>query len=111
MKKVITVLLEAFPVLLMLSLLYLVKDEHLLFWLFVLIAAVSLLVRYKPLDLTALFLGMVIMTIGEVIFVSSGVEVFESRSLFGLMPLWLPVLWGYGFVAIKRVTKMLKHGP
>jgi len=36
------------------------------------------------------------------------VETFVRNSLFGLMPLWLPFLWGYGFVAIKRGIKILE---
>lgn len=111
MKKVWRIAAEAVPVLLMLSLIYVVSNDYLLAGLYVVIITISLLARYKLLDITALFLGMVIMTIGEVIFVSSGVEVFQSRSLFGVMPIWLPILWGYGFVAIKRAVKILGYGP
>ncbi len=48
--------------------------------------------------------GFGLMIIFENLFISTGVEVFVRKSLFGLMPLWLPFLWGYGFVAIKRTV-------
>ena len=47
------------------------------------------------------------MIISEAIFISTGVETFIRNSLFGLMPLWLPFLWGYCFVAMKRAIKIL----
>jgi hypothetical protein len=51
--------------------------------------------------------GFIFMTLSEYLFISTGVEVFERDSLFGLMPLWLPFLWGYGFVVIKRSSDLL----
>ena len=48
------------------------------------------------------------MILSEMIFISTGVEIFVRNTLFGLMPLWLPFLWGYGFVAIKRGIKILE---
>lgn len=47
------------------------------------------------------------MLIFESIFILTGVEVFQRNSLFGIMPLWLPFLWAYGFIAIKRTIRIL----
>jgi hypothetical protein len=43
----------------------------------------------------------------EYFFISTGVETFARNSLFGLMPLWLPFLWAYAFVVIKRAVIIL----
>jgi hypothetical protein len=43
----------------------------------------------------------------EYLFISTGVETFNRNSLFGIMPLWLPLLWAYAFVAIKRSVILL----
>jgi hypothetical protein len=47
------------------------------------------------------------MIVSEYLFIKTGVETFNRTTLFGLMPLWLPFLWAYGFVAIKRSTEIL----
>ena len=49
------------------------------------------------------------MAIFEVIFISTGAETFNRVSLFGLMPIWLPFLWGYGFIVIKRSIEVLEN--
>lgn len=48
------------------------------------------------------------MLISEYFFISTGVEIFLRHSLFGIMPVWLPVLWAYGFVVISRSLKILE---
>ncbi|MBU0626560.1 hypothetical protein KKH82_03935 [Patescibacteria group bacterium] len=47
------------------------------------------------------------MIFAEYFFVSTGVETFNRRSFMGIMPLWLPVLRAYAFVAIKRAIVIL----
>ncbi len=108
MNKVWKVLLEALPVLFMLVLIYIVQDDYLLAGIYLLVITAAFLVRYERLDFTALILGIVIMTVGETLFISTGIETFKRQSLFGMMPIWLPILWGYGFVAIKRSAKILR---
>ncbi len=63
--------------------------------------------RHAPNDVLIFVFGFVIMIISEYLFISTGVETFTRHTLFGLMPLWLPFLWGYGFVAIKRSVELL----
>jgi len=58
-------------------------------------------------DFLVMIFGFVIMIVSEYIFISTGVETFNRNSLFGIMPLWLPFLWSYGFVAIKRSVEIL----
>ena len=49
------------------------------------------------------------MIIAEYFFVSTGAETFLRKSLFGIMPLWLPFIWAYAFVAMKRAINILNY--
>lgn len=108
MKKFLRIFQNAIPVLVMLGLIYLVPNDFVLTGIYVALITIVLVCSYEKLDFTALILGIVIMTCGELLFIGSGVEVFTRQSLFGVMPLWLPILWGYCFVAIKRAVNILK---
>ncbi len=55
-----------------------------------------------------IMIGLIAITLSEYFFINTGVETFARQSLFGVMPLWLPLLWGYGFVAIKRSVKIIE---
>lgn len=107
MKKLWGIFLNALPILLMIGLIPLVSNDYLLTALFILIIIIALTIKRTPLDLTALVAGLVLMTLAEYLFVSTGVETFTRNSLFDIMPLWLPVLWAYGFVAMKRIVYIL----
>ncbi len=93
--------LLALPIVFMIALIPYVVNDFLLALVYVLIIGVSAL-RYKFHDFGFLILGCVVLAISEYFFISTGVETFERRSLFGVMPIWLPLLWAYVFVAIKR---------
>lgn len=102
------VLLAGAPILLMLGLIPLVENDYLLTAIYIGIIALALSVKRKQHDLLALALGLFIMTAGETLFIATGVETFSRTSLFGIMPLWLPFLWAYGFVGIKRVVEIIR---
>jgi hypothetical protein len=93
----------------MIALIPIIKDDYLLTVLYVIIIAVSLYIKKERNDITVFVFGFCIMIVSEYIFISTGVETFVRNSLFGLMPLWLPFLWGYGFIAIKRGIKILER--
>ena len=107
MKKIIPIFLNTVPVLLMIGLIPLIKNDYVLTLIYTLIIVGALLIKKTPNDFTVLIFGFFIMIISEYIFISTGVETFQRNSLFGLMPLWLPFLWAYGFVAIKRSVEVL----
>lgn len=109
MQKVWSIFLNTVPILVMIGLIPLVANDYLLTALYLLIIVVALAIKRSPLDLTALIIGLVLMTFAEYLFVSTGVETFTRNSLFGIMPLWLPVLWAYGFVAMKRIVYILSN--
>ena len=90
----------------MIGLIPLVSNDYVLTLLYIVIIVVALALKRTKNDLLVLALGFAIMTIAEYLFISTGVETFNRTILFGLMPLWLPFLWGYGFVAIKRSVEL-----
>ncbi len=91
----------------MIGLIPLVQNDYILVALYVGIILVSLAIERTEHDVLLFFAGVVFMTISEYFFISTGVETFVRNSLFGLMPLWLPILWGYGFIVIKRSVSIL----
>ena len=105
--KILQVFLNAIPIILMIALIPVLSNDYLLTGIYILIIAVSFLVKYQQRDYLFFIFGFIIMVISEYFFVSTGVETFLRKSLFGLMPLWLPFLWAYAFVAIKRAIVIL----
>jgi hypothetical protein len=108
-EKVIRIFLNSLPVLLMIALIPFVKNDYLLTGVYVLITALSFLIRYEKKDWLVYVFGFIIMIISEYLFVSTGVETFVRNTLFGLMPFWLPFLWAYGFVVMKRAIIILNQ--
>jgi hypothetical protein len=108
MKKLSIILLNALPILLMVGLIPLVKNDYTLTFIYAVIIAIAFAIKREKKDGIIFLSGFILMIIFESIFVSTGVETFVRHSLFGIMPLWLPFLWGYGFVGIKRTVKILE---
>jgi hypothetical protein len=106
--KITKILLNAIPIILMIALIPLVKNDYLLTAIYAAIIVLSLIIHYEKKDYIFLIIGFVIMLISEFFFIKTGVETFNRNSLFGIMPLWLPFLWAYSFVAIKRVINILQ---
>ncbi len=107
MKKIKKILTNALPILLMIGLIPVVLNDYWLTAIYICIILVALIVKKEKNDLSIFVFGFFIMIISEYLFVSTGVETFQRNSLFGLMPLWLPLLWGYGFIVIKRAVIVL----
>lgn len=105
--KVFQIVLNAIPILLMIGLIPLVGNDYLLTGIYIVIILIALSIKRNRNDLLVLVFGFFIMVASEYLFVSTGVETFQRNTLFGLMPLWLPFLWAYGFVAIKRSVEIL----
>ncbi|HUX35923.1 MAG TPA: hypothetical protein VMV71_02715 [Candidatus Paceibacterota bacterium] len=101
-KKITQVFFNALPALIMLALIPLIKNDYDLSLVYIAIIVISFYIKSEKDDLIVFIFGFVVMTIFENLFVKTGVETFQRDSLLGVMPLWLPLLWGYGFVAIKR---------
>lgn len=91
----------------MIGLIPLIANDYILALVYFGIIVVSLLAKKTANDFLVLVFGFFVMIASEYLFVSTGVETFTRNSLLGLMPIWLPFLWAYGFVAIKRSVEIL----
>lgn len=107
MNKTRLIFLNSLPVLIMIGLIPLIKNDLILTLFYIAIIILSLFIKKEKNDFSVFMFGFIMMIIFESIFISTGVETFIRNSLFGIMPLWLPFLWGYGFIAIKRGVKIL----
>ena len=108
MPKVQKIFLNALPILIMIGLIPAIQNDYLLTFFYIIIIVFSLHLKKEKWDITILFFGFIAMLVFEYLFISTGVEIFMRNSLFGLMPLWLPFLWGYGFIAINRGVEIIK---
>ncbi|OGJ01210.1 hypothetical protein A3G53_03615 [Candidatus Nomurabacteria bacterium RIFCSPLOWO2_12_FULL_44_11] len=107
MQKAWKIFLNSIPVLVMIGLIPIVDNDYILAILYLGITIFSLFIHKAKNDILVFVFGFIVMIISESIFISTGVETFIRNSLFGLMPLWLPFLWGYGFIVIKRSVQIL----
>lgn len=107
--KIIKILLNAIPIVLMIALIPLVENDYLLTAIYAAMIVLSLIIHYEKRDYIFLILGFIVMIFSEFFFIKTGVESFNRNSLFGIMPLWLPFLWSYAFVVIKRVINILNY--
>lgn len=108
MHKTKSIIKNLVPILVMIGLIPLVQNDYLLTLIYVVIILVLLKIKHHHGDFLVLFFGFIFMTISEYLFISTGVETFIRHSLFGIMPLWLPFLWAYGFVVMKRCLEIIK---
>ena len=103
MKKILLKFgLVIIPVIIMITLIPYVRDDIVLTVLYIAIICFALIPGFSRKDLITFALGFVVLTVLELFFISTGVETFNRISLFGAMPLWLPFLWAYSFVAIRK---------
>lgn len=93
----------------MIGLIPLIRNDYYLTLAYAALITVLLVVRRYKNDVLVFVIGFISMTIFEALFISTGVEIFLRDTLFGIMPLWLPFLWGYGFVVIKRSVQVLER--
>ena len=109
MTKIYKILLNSIPVLVMVGLIPLIDNDYYLFLVYLLVIFTSFIFKKERNEVFIFGFGFLIMIFFEYIFISTGVEIFYRNSLFGLMPVWLPLLWAYGFVGIKRAVEILDN--
>ncbi len=109
MHKILIILTYAIPVVVMIGLIPLIQNDYILTLVYIFFIIGLLLIKKEQHDITALIFGLFVITVSEYFFVSTGVETFTRDSLLGVMPLWLPFLWGYAFVTIKRSLRILER--
>lgn len=102
------IILNAIPILIMMGLIPLIKNDYTLTIAYICIIIISFIFKKEKNEIKIFLFGFVVMILAEAVFISTGVETFVRNTLLGLMPLWLPFLWGYSFVAMKRGLKILE---
>ncbi|MEK7598658.1 MAG: hypothetical protein AAB487_02885 [Patescibacteria group bacterium] len=107
--KLKNIFLNLVPILVMIGLIPLIKNDYWLAFIYAVVIIISLAIKYEKKEYIFLLFGFFGMIISEYFFISTGVETFERNSLLGAMPLWLPFLWAYVFVVIKRAIKFLEN--
>ncbi len=107
MSKSTAIFLNCLPIIVMMALIHFVKNEFALTGLYVIIILISFAIHREKNEKDVFLFGFLIMTIFEFFFIRTGVETFTQHSLFNVMPLWLPFLWAYCFVAIKRAVLII----
>lgn len=93
----------------MIGLIPFIQNDYFLTLVDIGIIVAVLVTKYESKDILFLLVGFFVMTVSEVFFVSTGVETFTRNTFFGVFPLWLPVLWAYSFMAMKRVIVILNY--
>ncbi|MCX6811231.1 MAG: DUF2878 family protein [Candidatus Berkelbacteria bacterium] len=106
-KKTLGIIVNAIPVVLMIVLIPFIGNDYWLTGIYALIILVYLALRREKNDILFLILGFIVMFISEYVFIKTGVEQFNRKSLLGVMPLWLPFLWANAFVVIKRAIVII----
>jgi|SRR3989344_3247295 len=107
-KRYGTVLIELIPIGVGIILSYLFwRNNLLLTGMYLILITLLLKLRYQLVDGTALIIGFFVGCIVEIIGTSvAGYQVFVNQSFLGI-PLWLPLAWAYGFMAMKRIGRIL----
>ena len=108
LRKIIHLLREMTPVVLMIGLIPFIDNDYLLTVLYCVIIIAGLLVKKEKGDSLIMLVGFFTMLVSETFFISTGVETFGRHTLFNIMPLWLPFLWAYAFVVIRRSLRILE---
>ena len=108
-KKITHILANVIPIILMIALIPFITNDYMLALVYLIIIAVALALKCEKMDFLFLILGFFVMIASEYFFISTGVEVFQRQTLLNAMPIWLPVLWAYGFVVMKRSVKILEN--
>lgn len=106
-KYIPKILLYFFVIVIMISFVVFIKNDYVLTIIYLSIIVASITLKKERTDLLVLIVGFLGTLIGEYLFINTGIETFSRTSLLGIMPLWLPFLWSYIFLAMKRVFWML----
>lgn len=108
MTKFYRVFVETLPILLGILLSYLFWERTAVLAIIYVALAITLISFHKDKKEFIIFaygiiIGLLVEVIGTQI---SSYQSFAKPDFFGI-PLWLPIVWGYGFVAMKRIGFVL----
>ena len=95
--------LNVFSIILMIGLVPIIKNDYYLILTYIILISIFLKIYYEKKEYKLLIAGIIFIFLAEFFFILTRVETFTSQTLIN-MPIWLPVLWGYGFIVIKRIS-------
>jgi len=103
-KTFVPIFLETLPLLIGIFLTYLFwKNNIILLAVYLIAILIILKIKYQRGDLFALCYGFIIGLLVETVGASvSRYQSFANPDFLGI-PMWLPVVWAYGFVLMKRI--------
>jgi len=84
------------------------KNDYILSLIYIVLIGIYFIVDYVKKDYLFLLFGLIGMTLSEILFISTGVESFIRNSLFNMIPLWLPLLWAFAFIIMRRIITELE---
>ena len=108
MRDIWKIIIQAIPIIIMIGLIPVIQNDYFLTLVYAAIIFGAFIIKKEKGEIKILIFGFIIMIVSEYFLVSTGVEIFARRTLLGLMPLWLPFLWAYAFVVIKRSVLILE---
>ena len=110
-ETLVRIVVQTIPVLLGIVLTYLFwRNSFLLTLIYLAAIAIILRIKYYSGDLFALLYGFLLGILVEVIGTSvSGYQSFTNPDFLGI-PLWLPIVWAYGLMAMKRIGIIIHEG-
>jgi len=109
-EKISKVFIETLPIFFGILLSYLFWENNMLLFIIYLALTLGLIYFHKDkIEFIIFAYGILVGAIVEIIGTQvSGYQSFTKPD-FGGIPIWLPVVWGYGFVAMKRISFVLKN--
>ncbi|RJQ35580.1 hypothetical protein C4568_00835 [Candidatus Parcubacteria bacterium] len=90
------------PVFVMILLIPLIKEDIAVIAIYIAISAGALILSKDKKELIFFSFGLILLTCTEMWFVATGVETFHRDLFFINIPIWLPLLWAYSFVMMRR---------
>lgn len=84
-----------------------IKNDYVLTGIYLIFIAAALIVKRDNADYILMAVGFVGLTLGEYLFIHMGVETFNRNTLLGVMPFWLPFLWAFIFLSMKRIAWLI----
>ena len=109
MNRLSKVFIETLPIFLGILLSYLFGQNNVLLFIIYLVLTFGLIYSHKDKTEFVIFaygilIGVIVEVVGTQV---SGYQSFVKPD-FGGIPMWMPIVWGYGFVAMKRIGFALK---
>lgn len=107
MKKTLEIIKEFIPILIGFIAIWIIRQEIIISIILILILLLTFKIKYNKNEIYLFIFGIIT---GFVIEVGSDLiyklQYWENGSLFGI-PIWLPLLWGYGFIFIRRIGNII----